>query len=94
VVRKGEGRIVLWPVYFDAKRSRKAGRRVSSDLAVAKPDAKWVETAAKKAGFSTELEEKARHPSIPYETMGRVLVKAQGGKEAVLKAVAARLQRE
>ncbi len=31
-------RIVIWPGYFDARRSRRSGRRVSSDAAVAKPE--------------------------------------------------------
>ncbi len=85
------GLVVLWPHYFDAKRSRKAGRRVPSDMAVEKPDAKWVESAARKAGLNPELLEDARHPSAPHKVVGCVTVPKAGSKEALLKQVASQL---
>ena len=91
MVSKGQGRLVLWPHYFDARRSREAGRRVPTSLAVPEPDARWVESAARRAGLEPELEEEARHPSVPYRSSGRVLVAGRGGKEAVLRRVAERM---
>lgn len=89
MVSKGSDRIVLWPHYFDRRLSRAEGRRVGSALAVKDPDAKWVEAAARKAGLDATVEEKAHHPSLPYDRPGRVLVaKAGAHKQAVLAQVA------
>ena len=88
MVSKGLDQFVLWPHYFDAYRTRKQGRRVAESLAVKAPDAKWIETAAKRAQFTTELDETARHPSVPHEKSGRVLVSKKGTKEQVVDAVA------
>ncbi len=88
MVSKGSERVVLWPAYFDRSLSRAQGRRVSAALAVKEPDAKWIEAAARKAGFDADLEEKASHPSLPYDRPGRVLVKKTGPKERLLGAVA------
>lgn len=92
MVSKGLDRFVLWPHYFDARLSRKAGRRVKAELAVKAPDAKWVEVAAKRAGLEPEVEETARHPSVPYERSGRVVVARKGTKEQVVEQVAAKMR--
>jgi signal recognition particle subunit SRP19 len=89
---KGDDTIVLWPRYFDAALTRAEGRRVPKPLAVAKPDSGWVLAAAKKAGYSAEKEEKAAHPALPYESVGRVLVKAKGRKEEAIVKVAKAMQ--
>jgi signal recognition particle subunit SRP19 len=92
MVSKGLDRFVLWPCYFDARLSRGEGRRVAAKLAVRDPDAPWIESAAKKLQLDPQLEESAKHPSIPYEKMGRVLVKKKGSKEQVLELVAQRMR--
>lgn len=89
---KGSDRFVLWPAYFDRSRSRAAGRRVPDSLAVREPDAAWVESAARKLGLDPQVEEKAAHPSIPYERAGRVLVARKGSKEQVVRQVAERMR--
>lgn len=89
---RDDGLWVLWPHYFDAKLSRQAGRRVPSSLAISKPDAAWIQSAAKKAGFQADLEEDAIHPSIPYRKVGRVLVQKDGAKEAAIKQIATAMQ--
>lgn len=91
MVSKGDDTIVLWPRYFDASVSRAAGRRVPKALAVKKPDAAWVNSAAKKAGFDPELQGKAKHPAIPWKVVGRVLVKGDS-KEAVIRRIAQAMQ--
>lgn len=88
MVSKGADAFVLWPHYFDRSLSRAQGRRVSAALAVKEPDAKWVEAAARKAGLDATLDEKANHPSLPYDRAGRVLVKKAGPKEGAIATVA------
>lgn len=92
MVSKGAGTFVLWPAYFDRERSREQGRRVPEALAVKAPDAPWIENAARKLGLEPTLEEKAVHPSLPYEKVGRVLVAKKGSKQAVLRQVAERMR--
>lgn len=87
MVSKGDDTVVLWPRYFDQSVSRAAGRRVAKDLAVKKPDAAWVNSAAKKAGFDPVLEPKAKHPAIPWKVVGRVLIKG-ASKEAAIRRIA------
>jgi len=91
--KRDEGLLVLWPHYFDARRSRGEGRRVAKAMAVDKPDAAWVEAAARKAGLKPQLQEDSKHPSLPHHKAGRVLVAKDGSKEAVLRKVAAAMQR-
>lgn len=91
MVSKGLDKFVLWPAYFDRERSRDQGRRVPETMAVKAPDAPWIENAARKLGLEPTLEEKAVHPSIPYEKVGRVLVAKKGSKEQVLRQVAERM---
>lgn len=92
MVSKGADSFVLWPHYFDRRLSRAEGRRVSVALAVKEPDAKWVEAAARKVGLDATVEEKAKHPSLPYERPGRILVKKDGPKEAILGRVAKQMR--
>ena len=92
MVGKGLGKFVLWPHYFDATLSRAEGRRVSQGMAVKGPDAAWIEAVAKRLGLEPEVEEKARHPSVPYESVGRVLVAKKGSKEAVVALVAEKMK--
>jgi signal recognition particle subunit SRP19 len=92
MVSKGATQFVLWPAYFDRDRSRADGRRVTAALAVKAPDAQWIETAARKLGLEPEMQEKAIHPSIPYEKAGRVLVAKKGSKEQVVRQVAERMR--
>lgn len=91
MVSKGDDVVVLWPRYFDQRLSRAEGRRVPQKLAVKKPDAAWVASAAKKAGYAPTVEEEARHPAVPYKAMGRVLIEAKGDKEAAIQKVAAQM---
>lgn len=92
MVSKGSQKFVLWPAYFDRSRSRADGRRVPETMAVKGPDAPWIENAARKLGLDPTVEEKAAHPSIPYEKMGRVLVARKGSKEQTLRQVAERMR--
>ena len=89
---RSDGLWVFWPRYFDARLSRAEGRRVPTSLAVSKPEAAWVHSAAKKAGFEADLDENAKHPGVPYKVVGCVFVKQQGSKEAALQAVARQMQ--
>ena len=89
-------RIVVWPGYFDSKTSRRSGRRVSKDRAVANPTLDGLSYAARSAGIrKMKKEEKTSHPSRPNEQEGRLWIlttdalsgTGADSKEGVLQAI-------
>ena len=68
-------RIVVWAGYFDSKTSRRSGRRVSKDRAVANPTLDGLAYAARSAGIrKMKKEENTSHPSRPNEQEGRLWI--------------------
>ena len=63
----------LYPVYFDAARSRAEGRRVSADLAVRNPLARDIANACSRLRLQTLLEPEKVHPK-DWANPGRVKV--------------------
>lgn len=89
-------RIVVWPGYFDSKTSRRSGRRVSKDRAVANPTLDGLSYAARSAGIrKMKKEENTSHPSRPNEQEGRLWIlttdalsgTGADSKEGVLQAI-------
>ncbi|KAK2590120.1 signal recognition particle subunit [Conoideocrella luteorostrata] len=71
----------LYPVYFDASRSRAQGRRVSSSLAVKNPLAREIATACSRLRLPTLLEPEKTHPK-DWANPGRVKVGLKSSKAA------------
>lgn len=63
----------LYPVYFDATRSRAEGRRVSAALAVKNPLAREIANACGRLGLETLFEPEKTHPK-DWANPGRVKV--------------------
>lgn len=91
MVSKRDGKLVLWPRFFDAGKSRKEGRRVAADLAVRDPHSGDIAEAARTLGLNPVLEKDAAHPRAWWDKHGRVLVDKKWTKEETLKRVAKRL---
>ncbi|UKZ80565.1 hypothetical protein TrVFT333_008327 [Trichoderma virens FT-333] len=74
----------LYPVYFDASRSRAEGRRVSSALAVKNPLAREIANACSRLRLQTLLEPEKIHPK-DWANPGRVKVglKKSPGSSAI-----------
>ncbi|MDD4653199.1 MAG: signal recognition particle subunit SRP19/SEC65 family protein [Methanothrix sp.] len=87
-------KLVIWPVYFDAARSRSEGRMVSRQDAVNEPNLDMLITASLKAGFKPEIEREKRHPRTWHleESTGRILLDKKGSKSAVLKRIASSMK--
>jgi signal recognition particle subunit SRP19 len=83
-------KIVIWPIYFDAARSRSEGRMVSRQDAVNEPNLDMVITASMKSGFKPEIEREKKHPKTWHQegAFGRILVAKKGSKSGVLKRIA------
>ena len=63
----------LYPLYFDARRSRAEGRRVSSTLAVNNPLAREIADAVWNLGMQLAVEPEKTHPK-DWSNPGRVRV--------------------
>ncbi|HOV81509.1 MAG TPA: signal recognition particle subunit SRP19/SEC65 family protein [Methanothrix sp.] len=87
-------KIVIWPIYFDAGRSRTEGRMVPLEDAVSDPNLDMIITAALKSGFKPEVERDRKHPKTWHlaEASGRIKVTKMSSKSAALKRIAGSLK--
>jgi signal recognition particle subunit SRP19 len=90
-MRKREG-YIIWPEYFDSSKPRK-WRRVSKSLSVDKPTIEEIKDAAVKAGLTVIVDPEAKHPGFWFDSRGRLIVKAQMKKSAVIKTIALHLKK-
>jgi signal recognition particle subunit SEC65 len=84
---------VLWPAYFDIRRSRAGGRMVSRKLAVEEPTCDEILAAAKACGFEGAVDAEAAYPGEWHKAGGRVHVVRQGPKRELLSKVSGELRR-
>ena len=78
---------ILWPIYFDRRRSRGDGRRVAKEIAVPNASIEEIFKAAKKMGLNPQKEENA-HPSRWWKREGRVVVDKVDKKTKILRELA------
>ncbi|KAG5439501.1 hypothetical protein PCANB_002075 [Pneumocystis canis] len=64
---------ILYPIYFDARRSIKGGRKVPANMAVINPLAKTIADGAKTLGFSCIFEPNKTHPK-DWANPGRIRI--------------------
>lgn len=69
--------VCLYPVYFDASRSRQEGRRVGKQLAVLNPLARTMADAAAHVGLRVFIDVGKTHPK-DWANSGRVKVELRG----------------
>ena len=91
MVSRGEGKYVVWPIYFDKSVSRLSGRKVSKKNAVDKPDVESISKAAKSLGLNPILEKNVSYPSKHWKKEGRVLVDKKDSKSKLLVKIANRM---
>ncbi|UCC20859.1 MAG: signal recognition particle subunit SRP19/SEC65 family protein [Promethearchaeota archaeon] len=73
--------LIFWPQYFDVKRSRSNGRRVSRKFAIDKINIEEIAKAAKNLGYNAEIERSYKYPRTWWEEPGRVLIDTKGKKK-------------
>ena len=85
----------IYPVYFDAKRTRSQGRRVKKKLAVESPTIEEVAQAATKLGVNIEINLEAKYPRFWWLPSGRIHVKKQEGvnKNKLIKKIGTQLKK-
>ncbi|KAG4306317.1 hypothetical protein PORY_000305 [Pneumocystis oryctolagi] len=64
---------IIYPIYFDSKRSIKTGRKVPINMAIIDPLAKTIADGAKALGFSCVFEPDKTHPK-DWTNPGRVRI--------------------
>jgi len=87
------GRLVIWPVYLDASRSRSEGRIIARGAAVRTPELGEIEQAALELGLNPLVEADKAYPKSWWEVSGRVLVDKKGPKSRTARMLAERIKR-
>ncbi|MEX2684242.1 MAG: signal recognition particle subunit SRP19/SEC65 family protein [Candidatus Sigynarchaeota archaeon] len=68
--------LMVYPVYFDAKHSRRTGRRVPMSIAVQRPMLDELKVIADVLKLDYQVDPDAKHPASWFEEyQGRLLVK-------------------
>ncbi len=83
-----KAKMVVWPAYIDAGKSRGEGRKISKKDGVRSPKIKEITTAAKKLGLDPVAEEDKAYPRSFWEYSGRVLVDKSERKTEILRKIA------
>jgi signal recognition particle subunit SRP19 len=91
MVSRDDGKIVLWPLYFDIAEPR-PWRRVPKSLAIEDPTAEAVANVAAKMHLRPVLEKGVSHPKRWWKSEGRVLIDARGAKSVLLQQIAEALK--
>lgn len=86
-----QDKIIIWPAYFDATKTRKDGRRVAKNLAVPSPKILEIKYAAEKLRLKCELVENAGYSKTPWSKTGMLLVDKNEVKEKTIKKIARQL---
>jgi len=86
-----QNKIVLWPVYFDANKTRMEGRRVPKKLATPSPNLDEIQKAAKRMGLQPEIIPDAIHPSSPRQKTGLLIIPKKDSKVETLRKIAKEL---
>jgi signal recognition particle subunit SRP19 len=82
---------IIWPVYFDAGRTRKEGRRVPKQMAVDSPKIVELQQAADKLGLENEVNLEAHFPKTPWAKSGMLYVEKNEPKEEIIQKLAKQL---
>ena len=91
MVSRDDGKLVLWPLYFDINEPR-PWRRVPKDLAVSEPTSEAIARIAAELRLKPVLEKGVSHPKRWWLGEGRVLVDVRGAKSVLLQQIAERLK--
>ncbi|MDR2204073.1 MAG: signal recognition particle protein Srp19 [Nitrososphaerota archaeon] len=75
---------IIWPVYFDATKSKSEGRRVPKNKAVINPKIIELKEAADKLEFQNNINPTAGYPKTPWIKMGMLTVEKDGPKNQII----------
>ncbi len=90
---KEKNKLVIWPLYIDATKSRAEGRLLSMKDAVKSPALKEIEKAAQELNLNPVVEADKAHPKSWWVVSGRVLVDKKAPKSIIAKQIAQRINK-
>jgi signal recognition particle subunit SRP19 len=91
MVSRDDGKVVLWPCYFD-KAEHRPWRRVPKHLAIEGPTADAIAKVCAAMHLKPVLEKGVAHPKRWWKAEGRVLIDARGSKTVLLQQIAEKLR--
>jgi len=83
-----QDKVILWPAYFDSTKTRLEGRKVPKNLAVPSPRLEELQRAAERMGLHSDAVSDAKHPGVPWQKTGMVVVPKKGSKTQIIRGVA------
>jgi len=86
-----QNKLILWPAYFDANKTRLQGRRIHKGLAVPSPRLEELQKAAEKCGLQPEVVAEVKHPHVPWQKTGLISVPKSASKTHIIRRVAKEL---
>lgn len=90
---KEKNKLVIWPVYLDATKSRAEGRILSMKDSVKSPVLKEIEKAALELNLNPVVEADKAHPRSWWVVSGRVLVDKKAPKSIIAKQIAEKINK-
>lgn len=90
---KDKDKLIVWPVYLDATKSRGEGRILPLKESVKSPTLKEIEKAASELSLAPMVEMDKAYPKSWWSTDGRVLVNKKGPKSIVVKQIAQKINK-
>jgi len=88
-----QDKAIIWPAYFDSKRTRQTGRRVPKTIAVHSPKISEIISAVSKIGFQYEVNLEVSYPKKPWMKTGSLLVEKKDSKEQLISEIGKELFR-
>ena len=84
---------IIWPAYFDSNKSKKEGRRVPKNMAVASPKILEIKLAADRLGLKSEVNATAGYPKAPWAKIGMLTIEKNGPKDQIILKIAKQLMK-
>ncbi len=85
---KDKNKLIIWPAYLDATKSRAEGRILSAKDAVKSPVLKEIEKASLELNLNPAVETDKAYPKSWWVRSGRVVVDKKGPKSVMVKQIA------
>ncbi|NWG10709.1 signal recognition particle protein Srp19 [Candidatus Bathyarchaeota archaeon] len=86
-----QDKTIIWPAYFDSTKTRREGRRVPKNLAIASPRILEIKDVIEKFGLKCELVEDAGYSKTPWLKTGMLLMEKNEAKDKTIRKIARQL---
>jgi signal recognition particle subunit SRP19 len=81
-------KMVIWPAYLAAGKTKSEGRLVARKHAVKSPKVEEIGTVARTLNLEPDVEKEKAYPKAHWDKSGRVLVTKRGSKGEIVRAIA------